>query len=234
MNKVHLSLFAAALLASTGVAQAVPVNLELALAIDVSGSVDAAEFALQRDGYVDAFNNITSFGSFRPFAVTYIQWSGASQQQQSVGWTLISNAADATAFATAISAAPRAFGGSTAIGSAINFTVPLFTGNGFEGNRLLIDISGDGDTNDGASTTAARNAAAAAGITINGLAIGGASILAFYNSSVITPGGFAIGADTFDDFEVAIFDKLQREIVPAPAALALFGFGALALGLRRR
>src|SRR5690242_18775257 len=38
-------------------ASAVPVNTELQLLVDVSGSVDTPEFALQRDGYVTAFQN---------------------------------------------------------------------------------------------------------------------------------------------------------------------------------
>ena len=37
--------------------QAVPVDTELALLVDVSGSVSGAEFNLQRQGYIDAFNN---------------------------------------------------------------------------------------------------------------------------------------------------------------------------------
>jgi len=60
MKKKFLSLSVAALAAATlgGNAQAVPVSLELALLVDVSGSVNATEYNLQKTGYIDAFNNI--------------------------------------------------------------------------------------------------------------------------------------------------------------------------------
>jgi hypothetical protein len=221
-------------------AQAVPVNLELGLLVDVSGSVDATEYALQKTGYINAFNNIASFGPFNPFAVSYIEWSGASQQLLQVGWTLISNATDAASFATAIGATSRAFSGNTAPGSAINFVVPLFSGNGFEGTRQIIDVSGDGAENDGAVTSTARDNALLAGINqINGLPIlGETGLLAFYTNDIKGgTGSFVTAAASFADFENAVFNKLQQEIVPSvpePATMTLMGIGALGAAFMRR
>lgn len=60
-------LLSAVMLMSPAPAKAAPVNLELALAVDVSGSIDSTEFALQKTGYVNALNNIaTLFGSATP------------------------------------------------------------------------------------------------------------------------------------------------------------------------
>ncbi|MFZ5427069.1 MAG: DUF1194 domain-containing protein [Thermodesulfobacteriota bacterium] len=226
-------------LAAAVPAGAVPVALELALGIDVSGSVDASEYTLQKNGYINAFNNIAAFGPFSPFAVTYYEWSGASEQSQLVAWTLVTNTAEASAFAALIGGTSRAFSGLTAVGSAISYGAGLFNGNGFEGTRLVLDISGDGETNDGGSTTAARDAAAAAGITINGLPIGGASINAFYTNNVITAGGFTVPADSFADFQGAVFSKLQREItpppsIPEPGTMLLMGIGAAGVTFMRR
>ena len=234
--KFNLALVAATMLAGVTTAQAVPVNLELALGVDRSGSVDAGEADLQRQGYINAFNDLALFGTFKPFAVTYYNWSSSVDQAVCVPWTLISNAADGAAFATAITSnCSLTTGGSTAVGNAIQFGAGLFDNNGFEGDRLVIDISGDGATNEGIDTATERDAAEAADITINALTIAGEPGLeAFYDNNVITSDGFRIGVNSFDDFEDAIFKKLQREIVPAPAALALFGLGVLALGVRRR
>ena len=232
-------------------AAAVPVGLELALLVDVSGSVDAGEFALQRDGYVQAFQsaavqNAIMASQGGAIAATLIYWSGSAEQSQVVGWTLINSALTANAFAAAIQAAPRPFAGQTAPGSAIAFSDGLFgteTGglaNGFESLRQVIDVSGDGVENQGVDTATARNAALAAGVdTINGLAIlGDAGVQAFYQNEIVGgTNGFLVIANDFGDFASAIQAKLIKEVtVPEPGtlgllALALLGFGG---AMRRR
>lgn len=230
----------------------IDVDLELFLLVDVSGSVDASEFDLQRTGYVNAFNNssvvnaLTS-GPFGRAAVTFAYWSGSLQQQQISGgingWFLIDDDTSSSNFATAIDSFTRPFNGLTAIGSAIDFAVPLFgteTGgpeNGFTSTRQVIDISGDGTSNSGISVTTARDNALAAGVdTINGLAIGNLTLLNYFENSVI--GGtnsFAVQANDFDSFAQAIEDKIIKEAgggqpVPEPSTglvtllgLAVFG-----------
>ncbi|GAB7022458.1 DUF1194 domain-containing protein [Salidesulfovibrio brasiliensis] len=216
---------------------AAPINLELALGVDVSGSVSSSEYTLQRDGYVNAFNNIASFGSFEPFAVTYYEWSSSNEQQQLVDWTLISTVADAQAFASVLSGVSRAFGGVTGVGAAINYGVSLFD-NAYEGTRLVLDLSGDGSENDGGDVPGAVSAAESAGVTINGLPIG-SSIADYYLNNVITSDGFIQAADDFDDFESAIALKLEREITeqiptPEPTSIVLVLAGLLSvIGVRR-
>lgn len=233
-------------------AEAVQVDVELSLLVDVSGSVSSSEFGLQRGGYSSAFRNSmiqnaivdTSDGRLGAIAVNFIYWS--TQQQEALGWTLIDSAASANAFADSIDAADRPFGGGTQPSAAIDFATPLFSNNGFEGNALVMDVSGDG-AGSASATSNARDAALAAGVDrINGIAIGGSSsVEQFYADNVVGGNGsFLLTAATFEDFETAIAQKLQAEItggdpdgmtpIPLPASVWLLMAALGGLGLLRR
>lgn len=259
-NSIMASAAAVMALAISGPAQAVvtDVDVELQLLIDVSGSVDANEFNQQRQGYVDAFNSLavqqaitdTDGGNrLGKIAVQAIYW--ASNQAIAVDWTLLDSVPAIEAFATTLGNAVRAstvvVSTQTGIGNAINFGVTQFA-NSFNGTSNVIDVSGDGQSNFGASVTAARDAALLAGVDrINGIAIGSAGLLTYYENNVI--GGtdsFALLSTGFDTFGDAIAIKLAAEIrgedptnpnvIPLPAAgwLMITGLGGLAMLRRRR
>ena len=237
-------------------AQAVPVDAEILLLMDVSGSVNTTEFNLQKTGYVNAFQSAAVHNAIlnspNGVAIQLVQWSGSGQQSVSVGWAHLTDATSANAFAASIDAMVRAYSGSTGLGDALNVGTLMFgtetggTANGFESSRQVIDVSGDGATNVGTATSAGRDAAVAAGVdVINGIAILGESgLLTHYQTQLI--GGtnddgspaFALTASGFADFENAITLKLTAEVsggsVPEPGMIAIMGLGIAAFGVARR
>jgi hypothetical protein len=214
-------------------AQEVPVDLELVLAVDISGSVDEIEALLQREGYIAALRHpqvieAIEGGMYGRIAVIYVEWAGDYYQRTMLDWSLLDGAESATAFADALSESPLATAHWTSISGAIDYAVPLFDNNGFEGFRRVIDVSGDGHNNRGRPVEDARDAAIAAGITINGLPIvndrpnpwGGRppiNLDLYYEQRVIGgPGAFMVVAENYTSFASAILSKLLLEIAGDP------------------
>jgi hypothetical protein len=201
-----------------------PVELELILAVDASGSVSAAEFNLQVEGLAVAFRDpevIRAIGNAGSIAVAVMQWSSPGQQVLAVDWKVLSDAASAEAMAREIEAAGRVIMGETALDAAIRFATAELESNAFLGRRRVIDVSGDGATNWGGNPDQARDRAVAAGITINGLAIINEQpeLGSYYRERVIGgPGAFVMMAADYDDFARAMRLKLIEEIGPRPAA----------------
>jgi hypothetical protein len=155
---------------------AVPVDLELVLAVDVSYSMDPDEQALQREGYAMAltskeFMRALREGANGKIAITYIEWAGRFDQRIVVPWRLIEGPESADAVAAEIAAAPYRRASRTSISGALRFAKPLFDTSGYRGLRRVIDVSGDGANNSGPLVAPMRDEVIAAGITINGLPI---------------------------------------------------------------
>jgi hypothetical protein len=220
MWKLALAAFAALALTAQAPAQT-RTDLQLVLAVDVSGSVNQTRFELQRLGYAAAFRNprvldAIRAGSTGSIAVTMVQWTGPSLQVQVVPWMLVRDRAGADALAAAIEAAPRQlFSGGTSISGAIDYSLTLFSGGGYRGLKRVIDISGDGSNNRGRDVHAARDEAVKAGAIINGLPILALEpyLDRYYFDHVIGgPGSFMIPAETYEAFAGAVLRKLILEI----------------------
>lgn len=214
------------------------VDVELVLAVDVSRSMDVGERDLQRQGYRDALRHPDVIGAIRSglhgrIALTYVEWSGPGSESVVVPWRLVADEASAAGLAAEIGPADPAGRFGTSISSVLIFAAALFENNGFAGERLVIDVSGDGPNNSGYPVEPARDAVIARGIVVNGLPIvlrpgGGGGFRGFdiadldlyYRDCVVGgPGAFTIPVTSTDEFETAIRRKLIQEIAAAKPRL---------------
>ncbi len=207
---------------------AIPVDVELVLAVDISYSMDPEEQALQREGYARALTSrefLTALreGAHGKIAVTYFEWAGPNIQNIIVPWRLIEGPESADAVAAEIARIPLRRASRTSIAGALQFAKPLFDNSGYRGVRRVIDVSGDGANNSGPLVAVTRDEVLAAGITINGLPImlkrsftGTLDIDQldiYYEDCVIGgPGAFVIPIRERDQFITATRTKLVLEI----------------------
>ncbi|MFC3086217.1 DUF1194 domain-containing protein [Tabrizicola soli] len=189
----------------------------LILAIDVSGSIDTADYRLQAEGLASALTDpeVAEALVRDQVALAVVHWSGMDQQKLSLPWQRMLSPASVAGFATRAAALPRAYQGSdTAVGQAVDFALAQFAVA--DCRRHVIDISGDGQENTGFTDARARTRAVAQGVTINAIAIeepGPAfPITSYYHSRIITPEGFTVTARGLQDYAETLRLKLLREL----------------------
>jgi hypothetical protein len=211
------------------------VDLLLVLAADVSRSVDAAKFQLQREGYAAAISDPRVLDTIRSghngrIGVTFLEWSGVGAQHVVIDWTTVGDTAAAKDFGDRLLEAPRSFADRTSISGAIEFAMGVLTQAPYHSTRQTIDISGDGTNNAGRDVAELRDEAVAKGITINGLVILSENPMAwnpdhtnppggldnYYRNNVIGgPGAFVMVAKDFNSFGQAIIGKMIAEVAQA-------------------
>ena len=194
--------------------------VELILAVDVSGSIDEYEFTLQMEGTAAAFEHPSMINAVQAqdggIQIILTQWSGRTRQRVVTDWHLITDAESMSAFATAIRRGGRNWRNySTAIGEALEHAKRVGSTVPQECDRKVVDVSGDGVSNEGRSPRDMSNELAALGYTVNGLVIRGDTPdpVKFYRRNVLAgPRSFLEIAEGFEDYPNAILRKLLREI----------------------
>ena len=197
------------------------VDLALVVALDGSASVRYDEFNLIANGMGVALRDpavVTGLtkGPLRASLVALLLWSSVGDQDVLVDWTRITDPDSARAFADAVENVPRTVrAGGTALGEALAACHALLARAPAEATRRVIDIAGDGRSNEGRAPGPERDRMAASGITINGLCVLNEEpdLLETYTRDVIGgPGAFALTCATYQDFADAMRQKLLREI----------------------
>jgi len=205
-----------ALLAAFG-SPAAACRLALLLALDVSSSVDAREDRLQREGLAAALLDADVRAAFLaggPVALAAFEWSGKYRQHAILDWRLLATEADLDRAAAAIAASARIETEyPTALGYALGHAAGRFRAAP-RCARQTLDVSGDGENNDGFPPALAYRNFPFAGVTVNALAVGRDPALeAYFLAEVIRgPGAFVETAVNYNDFARAIRRKLLREL----------------------
>ena len=191
-------------------------DLALLLAVDVSGSVDREEYRIQMGGLAAALRDgiVADALVSQQAHVALVQWTGASRQQQTIPWTPMLTSADVLNFADRVDGDERVWRNySPALGEAVAVSRAAFAAVP-QCQRRVIDVSGDGVSNEGIAPATQRAGLNADGITLNALAIetDKTDLTAYFFENLITgPGAFVMTADGFADYPAQIKRKLQRE-----------------------
>ncbi|MEO0937332.1 MAG: DUF1194 domain-containing protein [Pseudomonadota bacterium] len=200
-------------------------RLALLLALDVSSSVDAAEDTLQRGGLAAALIapevQQAFFAVDEPVALAIYEWSGRYNQEVILNWTVISSRAALLFAAEQVASSKRSHNEfPTAMGYALGYGAGLFERAPACWARTL-DMSGDGQNNEGFGPRAAYREFAFDDVTVNGLVINASEfeaetgLIGFYEREVLHgPGAFIEVAQGFEDYERAMRRKLERELAP--------------------
>ncbi|MEM9012074.1 MAG: DUF1194 domain-containing protein [Pseudomonadota bacterium] len=206
-----------------GAAAAAECRLALALALDVSSSVDASEYALQTEGLASALEapevrRAIFLDGAGPVALAIYEWSGRNEQALVQHWILLSDQATLDGVIARLRGTtrshdqfPTALGYALAYGALLMRTAPNCA-------RHTIDVSGDGMANEGYAPPLAYENFDFAGITVNGLVIGGSvkpELVSYYIAQVLHgPGAFVEVAADYTDYSRAMRRKLLRELMP--------------------
>ncbi len=194
-------------------------RLALVFALDVSASVDETEHRLQLDGLAaglrDPAVRAAILGPGGSIALSAYEWSGARQQVVITPWTLITTDTGLDAFAARVTEHKRRYGEfPTAVGYALGYGAVLLR-DAPPCQRQVIDISGDGLSNDGLGPDSAYRQFDFDTVTVNGPVIGGEDLelISFYQFYVAHgPDAFVEVARDYSDYHRAMLRKLLREI----------------------
>lgn len=203
----------------------------LSMALDVSSSVDDAEYRLQLEGVATALNapavrDILFRQPEAPIRVHVFEWSGPVNQTVIVPWTTINTQDDLSRITRALLSHQRGVAApTTSIGSALLAGFAYLEEHSDCWKRTL-DISGDGVTNTGPPPETITEDQRPAGVVVNGLVIGAGAVdrgdgifltieqvTAYYQDKVIRgPGAFVETALGYTAYAAAMERKLLREL----------------------
>lgn len=205
-------------------------RLALILALDISGSVDPREYALQMGGIAEALEDREVQAALfavphAPVHLMIFEWSDSAYQRDILGWTALDGPGDIPAVTARLRGWQRAYArGSTGLGAAMRHAAERFR-SGPECWQRTLDISGDGKNNAWPLPRSVKTSGELQGITVNALVIGQTPMIgderqeeiseltAYFRAFILHgPGAFFEVSLGFEDYADAMKRKLIREV----------------------
>jgi uncharacterized protein with von Willebrand factor type A (vWA) domain len=183
----------------------------LVLLFDASGSIMQGEWREQVEATAAALESSEFAYAIEragPVAVKAIAFSNSTAAL--TGWHVLTNAAEAVAYAERMRQAPRAVGGGTDIGRALSAAHEAVRAAPCVPDRLVIDLSTDGEAPE-VGTALARDAAQADGVTINVIAVGESARPDSLREHALTGDGFLIHAADWSHYAALVRRKIIME-----------------------
>jgi hypothetical protein len=205
------------------------VDVAIVFAVDYSSSVNHEIANLQREGHASALTSpeiikAVSGNDFGCIAISYFEWSSPGQTRVILPWRQICSADDAETVAALIREKGdrgyvRRGRSGTSIAAAIDGASRLLDNYPGKAIRKVIDISANGDNNDGRPVDQARIRALEKGYVINAIIVPGPNqseaepLSKYFAENVIGgSGAFVIGLEGEKDYFTALRRKLVTEI----------------------
>jgi Protein of unknown function (DUF1194) len=210
-------------------AHAADVDVAVVFAVDFSSSIDPDTADLQRKGHAAALTSPQIISAIAHnyrgcISVAYFEWASPGHTRIVLPWTRVCGLEDAKAAARAISEKgdtgyTRRGRGGTSVSSAIDVGSLLLDQFPGKADRKVIDISGNGENNDGLPVQLSRLNAIAKGYTINAIAIPAKDenprhqLASYFADNVIGgPEAFVMTPTGPGDYATALRRKLVTEI----------------------
>lgn len=202
-----------------GTAASAECRLALALAVDVSRSIDAVDYTIQTEGLAAALEDAAVrraiFSPEGEVALAIYYWSGPGHQDLVQNWVILDSpeALDRVIWILRgkmrpDERLPTALGAALVFGAGVMAEAPPCA-------RRVLDVAGDGRNNVGISVRTAYVRADFGDVVVNGLAVGEheQDLPRYYREEVIRgPGAFVELAPRQVDYPLAIRRKLLQEL----------------------
>ena len=217
------------LIASPLVGAQEQVDLQLILSADVSGSMSRDAYELQRNGMIEALRDgevkrmFAQAGPIGKVAVMYFEWG--SFNRIAIPWIVLHKEtidADVEHFTEKLQKVDFWAGNLTTLGASLLYIRQNILANSpFQSERIVLDISGDGESNSGIRPEGERDLLVDAGVTINGIVYVRAdlNIRSYYQDHVTGGvGSFVLEVHEPSQFHHVFRRKLLTEIAWRPPA----------------